>query len=40
MKKQAYKNTVESTYYLSEGGLKLLTIMETMIIWKIKIKKI
>lgn len=33
MKKKAYKDTVESTYYLSKGGLKLLSIMENMILW-------
>ena len=28
--------TVESTYYLSEAGLKLLPIMENMISWSNK----
>ncbi|MGL5312403.1 MAG: winged helix-turn-helix transcriptional regulator [Peptostreptococcaceae bacterium] len=31
--KKTYNNTVESTYYLSESGIKLLPIMETMITW-------
>ena len=31
--KKTYKNTVESTYYLSESGLKLLPIMKNMIYW-------
>ncbi|GAA0865682.1 helix-turn-helix domain-containing protein [Paraclostridium tenue] len=31
--KKTYKNTVESTYYLSESGLKLLPIMKNMIHW-------
>ena len=31
--KKISKNTVESIYYLSESGLKLLPIMKTMIYW-------
>lgn len=31
--KKTINNTVESTYYLSDSGLKLLPIMETMIYW-------
>lgn len=34
--KKVSKNTVESTYYLSEAGLKLLPIMESMIYWSNK----
>lgn len=34
--KKVSKNTVESTYYLSESGLKLLPIMESMIYWSNK----
>ena len=34
--KKAINNSVESTYYLSEAGLKLLSIMETMISWSNK----
>lgn len=34
--KNIINNTVESTYYLSESGLKLLPIMETMISWSNK----
>ena len=34
--KKAINNSVESTYYLSEAGLKLLPIMETMISWSNK----
>ncbi len=34
--KNISNNTVESTYYLSEGGLKLLPIMEAMISWSNK----
>lgn len=34
--KKTINNTVESTYYLSEAGLKLLPIMETMIFWSNK----
>lgn len=31
--KKTINNTMESTYYLSDSGLKLLPIMETMIYW-------
>ncbi|WP_455543521.1 winged helix-turn-helix transcriptional regulator [Intestinibacter sp.] len=31
--KKTSNNTVESTYYLSESGLKLLPVMEMMISW-------
>ncbi|MGL5713714.1 MAG: winged helix-turn-helix transcriptional regulator [Paraclostridium sp.] len=31
--KKMSNNTVESSYYLSESGLKLLPIMENMICW-------
>ena len=31
--KKTINNTVESTYYLSDSGLKLLPIMENMIYW-------
>ncbi len=34
--KKISNNTVESTYYLSESGLKLLPVMETMITWSNK----
>lgn len=34
--KKILNNIVESTYYLSEAGLKLLPIMETMIYWSNK----
>ena len=34
--KKVSNNIVESTYYLSESGLKLLPIMETMIHWSNK----
>lgn len=34
--KKISNNTVESTYYLSESGLKLLPIMEIMITWSNK----
>ena len=31
--KKIVNNIVESTYYLSESGLSLLTVMEKMIVW-------
>ncbi|MEW9076879.1 winged helix-turn-helix transcriptional regulator [Terrisporobacter glycolicus] len=31
--KKTINNTMESTYYLSDSGLKLLPIMESMIHW-------
>lgn len=31
--KKTFNNSVESTYYLSESGLNLLPIMESMIYW-------
>lgn len=34
--KKTNNNTVESTYYLSNSGLNLLPIMETMICWSNK----
>ena len=34
--KKTINGTVESTYYLSEAGLKLLPIMENMISWSNK----
>lgn len=34
--KKTNNNTVESTYYLSNAGLNLLPIMETMIHWSNK----
>lgn len=34
--KKISNNTVESAYYLSESGLKLLPIMEKMILWSNK----
>ena len=30
------KNNIQSTYYLSECGVSLLPIMETMILWSNK----
>lgn len=31
--KKEMNNTVESTYYLSNSGLRLLPVMEKMIVW-------
>lgn len=31
--KKEINNTVESTYYLSNAGLRLLPVMEKMIVW-------
>ena len=34
--KKELKNNIQSTYYLSECGVSLLPIMETMILWSNK----